>query len=110
MFVFSKQNNINFIRLLDSAALSMPIGLCLVRIGNFLNGELYGRATDGSWGFIFPTDPFGLTRHPSQLYESFGEGPLLFILLLIVNKYTKKRGCYKNLFFSTFKEIKIFNF
>ena len=92
MFIFSKQNRINFIRLLDSAALSMPIGLCLVRIGNFLNGELYGRATDGSWGFIFPTDPFGLTRHPSQLYESFGEGPLLFILLMIVNRYTKKRG------------------
>ena len=46
MFVFSKQNNINFMRLLDSAALSMPIGLCLVRIGNFLNGELYGRATE----------------------------------------------------------------
>ena len=49
----------------------MPIGLGMVRIGNFLNGELYGRPTDGTWGFIFPTDPYGYTRHPSQLYEAF---------------------------------------
>ena len=108
MFIFSKQNRINFIRLLDSAALSMPIGLCLVRIGNFLNGELYGRVTDGSWGFIFPTDPFGLTRHPSQLYESFGEGPLLFILLMIVNKYTKKRGLVAGSFLFFYGSIRFF--
>ena len=75
--VFAKKNNLSFFRLMDGVALSMPIGLGLVRIGNFLNGELYGRETNGEWGFIFPTDPYGLLRHPSQLYESLGEGVLL---------------------------------
>ena len=74
-------NNISFLKLCDALTLSMPIGLGLVRIGNFLNGELYGRETDGSWGFIFPTDYLGLARHPSQLYEAFGEGLILFFLL-----------------------------
>ena len=55
---------------MDGVALAMPIGLGIVRIGNFLNGELYGKPTNGDWGFIFPTDPFGILRHPSQLYES----------------------------------------
>ena len=82
LLVFCKRKNIELLKLLDGVALAMPIGLGLVRIGNFLNGELYGKVTNGDWGFIFPTDPFGLTRHPSQLYESFGEGVLLFFCLL----------------------------
>ena len=98
LFVFSKRKNIEFLRLIDRVALSMPIGLGLVRIGNFLNGELYGRPTDSEWGFIFPTDPFGLLRHPSQLYESFGEGILLFVILVIVNKLTKINGVISSCF------------
>ena len=90
--IFCKKNNISFLRLMDAGALAMPIGLGLVRIGNFLNGELYGKPTNGDWGFIFPTDPFGFLRHPSQLYESFGEGLLLFILLFQINKFTKIHG------------------
>ena len=77
---------------MDGVALSMPIGLGLVRIGNFLNGELYGRETNGEWGFIFPTDPYGLLRHPSQLYESLGEGIILFGLLVYVNKISTSHG------------------
>jgi phosphatidylglycerol:prolipoprotein diacylglycerol transferase len=90
--VFCKKNEISFFRLMDAVALAMPIGLGLVRIGNFLNGELYGRQTNGDWGFIFPTDPYGFLRHPSQLYESFGEGLLLFILLFLINKSSKTHG------------------
>ena len=92
LFVFAKKNNLEFLRLMDAVALSMPIGLGLVRIGNFLNGELYGKPTNGEWGFIFPTDSFGFLRHPSQLYESFGEGLVLFVLLFIINKYFKSHG------------------
>ena len=88
-FIFSKKNNLDFFRLMDGVALSMPIGLGLVRIGNFLNGELYGKETNGDWGFIFPTDPYGLLRHPSQLYESLGEGIILFGLLVFVNRISK---------------------
>ena len=90
--IFSKKLQLDFFRLTDGITLAMPIGLGLVRIGNFLNGELYGRATSGEWGFIFPTDPFGLPRHPSQLYESFFEGIILFVVLTIINKKTSRRG------------------
>jgi phosphatidylglycerol:prolipoprotein diacylglycerol transferase len=91
-YIFSKQNNISFLKLCDALTLSMPIGLGLVRVGNFLNGELYGRETDGSWGFIFPTDYLGLARHPSQLYEAFGEGLILFFLLRFIYSNNNKKG------------------
>lgn len=98
LLVFCKRKEIEFLRLMDGVALSMPIGLGLVRIGNFLNGELYGRATNGEWGFIFPTDPFGLLRHPSQLYESFGEGIALFVILLVISKLAKLKGIVSSCF------------
>ena len=98
LLLFCKRKKIEFLRLMDGVALSMPIGLGLVRIGNFLNGELYGRATNGEWGFIFPTDPFGLLRHPSQLYESFGEGLVLFVILLVISKFTKIKGIVSSCF------------
>ena len=92
LIVFCKRNEIDFFWLMDAIAMAMPIGLGLVRIGNFLNGELYGRATNQAWGFIFPTDPYGFARHPSQLYESFGEGIILFLMLYIVSKLTSVKG------------------
>ena len=98
LLIFCKRKEVEFLRLMDSVALSMPIGLGLVRIGNFLNGELYGKATNGEWGFIFPTDPFGLLRHPSQLYESFGEGLLLFLVLLLISRLSKVRGVVSSSF------------
>ena len=98
LLLFCKRKKIEFLRLMDGVALSMPIGLGLVRIGNFLNGELYGKATNGEWGFIFPTDSFGLLRHPSQLYESFGEGLVLFVILLIISKFTKIKGMVSSCF------------
>lgn len=91
-YVFSRKNNVDFLKLCDALTLSMPIGLGLVRLGNFLNGELYGRPTDGSWGFIFPTDYLGIARHPSQLYESFGEGLLLFIILKFIYSRNSEKG------------------
>lgn len=51
------------------------------RLGNFLNGELWGRMTDSKIGMIFPGDPLRLIRHPSQLYEMIGEGLFLFLIL-----------------------------
>ena len=106
--IFAKKNNISFLRLLDGAALAMPIGLGLVRIGNFLNGELYGKETNGDWGFIFPTDPFGLTRHPSQLYESLGEGLILFILLYWISKISKIHGVISSSFLIFYGLIRFF--
>jgi phosphatidylglycerol---prolipoprotein diacylglyceryl transferase len=70
----------NFWEIADLACVAVPIGLGLGRIGNFINGELYGRQTSLPWGMVFPdggTEP----RHPSQLYEAFLEGLLLFVIL-----------------------------
>ena len=98
LIIFCKKNKIEFLKLADAVCLAMPIGLGLVRIGNFLNGELYGKATNGEWGFIFPTDPFGFLRHPSQIYESFGEGLLLFLILFVISKHTNSKGVISSSF------------
>ena len=66
---------------LDFVAPIVPLGLGFGRIGNFIGQELWGRATDLPWGMVFPRDPLALARHPSQLYQAFLEGMLLFAIL-----------------------------
>jgi phosphatidylglycerol:prolipoprotein diacylglycerol transferase len=106
LIVFCRRKNIEFLRLMDGVALSMPIGLGLVRIGNFLNGELFGKPTNAEWGFIFPTDPFGILRHPSQLYESLGEGLLLFLILLLISQKTNIKGIVSSSFLIFYGSIR----
>ena len=65
----------------DFVAPLAPIGLGLGRLANFINAELYGRETDVAWAMVFPSDPYGLTRHPSQLYQFGLEGVLLFVVV-----------------------------
>lgn len=74
----------SYMRIADFAAIGAPIGLGLVRITNFMNQELYGRPTDVAWGVIFPKAPDSLPRHPSQLYEAFLEGLILWLILRIL--------------------------
>jgi phosphatidylglycerol:prolipoprotein diacylglycerol transferase len=78
--LFSWKNKKSFWRIADLIIVTAPIGLGLGRIGNFINGELYGRVTQIPWGMIFPKGG-PLPRHPSQLYESALEGGLLFLIL-----------------------------
>ena len=85
----SKKWKMGFFWLMDRIAPYVPPGLGFVRLGNFLNSELLGRPTEVSWGVIFPSDPLGLVRHPSQLYQAFGEGVILFIYMLIIAKRPK---------------------
>ena len=85
---FSKKHKINKYIFLDLISVSAPIGLFFGRIANFINGELIGKATNGSWGVIYPQID-SIPRHPSQLYESFLEGIVLFIILNI-NLFKKK--------------------
>ena len=85
----SKKWKKGFFWLMDRVAPYVPPGLGFVRLGNFLNSELLGRPTEVSWGVIFPSDPLGLVRHPSQLYQAFGEGVILFIYMLIIAKRPK---------------------
>jgi phosphatidylglycerol:prolipoprotein diacylglycerol transferase len=70
----------------DLGAIATPIGLFLGRMANFINGELWGRASDVPWAMVFPGDPAQLARHPSQLYQGFLEGLCLFALLWYMRK------------------------
>ena len=79
--LYAKKIGCTFFQLLDFVAPLVPIGLGLGRIGNFIGGELWGRATSVPWGMVFPSDPEQLVRHPSQLYQCALEGVLLFIIL-----------------------------
>ena len=76
----------------------IPFGLGLGRIGNFINLELWGRETDVPWAMIFPNDPLLLPRHPSQLYEAFLEGIVLFAILNIFIKKPRPMGSVAGLF------------
>jgi phosphatidylglycerol:prolipoprotein diacylglycerol transferase len=78
--LFSRKFRIDFWKTADLVIVTAPIGLGLGRLGNFINGELYGRVTDVPWAMVFPGGG-PLPRHPSQLYEFFLEGVVLFTLL-----------------------------
>lgn len=79
-------------RLLDLGAVTAPVGLGLGRLANFINGELYGRASGVSWAIIFPNDPDQVPRHPSQLYEAALEGVILFFAVYFATHYFKALG------------------
>ena len=88
MVIFNKKYQFTFFQTTDFIAPLIPLGLGFGRIGNYINGELWGRVTDSSWGILAP-DQSGLweKRFPTQLYEAFLEGFVLFcILWLFSNK------------------------
>jgi phosphatidylglycerol:prolipoprotein diacylglycerol transferase len=91
--IFCKRYGYNFYTLADPAMPIVAIGVGIVRIANFINGELYGKVTDVRWAVIFQnTDPEALPRHPSQLYESFLEGFLMAVILQFLLFKVKMRG------------------
>ena len=87
-YLFSRKHKINKYIFLDLISISAPIGIFFGRLANFINGELIGKATNGDWGVIFPQID-NILRHPSQLYESFLEGIILFVILNLI--FFKKR-------------------
>ncbi len=103
----AKKNKLRFLDMTDIISLYAPIGLFFGRIGNFINSELYGIQTSGSWGVIFTTID-NYPRHPTMLYEAFLEGFVLFaILTFIKNKNVKSgiiSGCFL-LFYGIFRFI-----
>ncbi len=87
---FAKIKKIPLLRIADVIAVAAPIGLFFGRIANFLNAELYGRITDVPWAVRFPSPyelgGYTLPRHPSQIYEAFSEGAVLFVILYFLSK------------------------
>ncbi len=94
--VFAHRHQIPFWQLGDTLALAGSPGLFFGRLGNFINGELYGRPTHVPWAMIFPTDPLQLPRHPSQLYEAIGEGLIVFAFLLLLQRRSLRKGWYRS--------------
>ncbi len=107
MALFARRRGRRFFEIADFTAPLIPIGLGAGRLGNFINGELWGRVTDVPWAMVFP-DPRagGLPRHPSQLYEMLLEGLLLFVVLWVYARKPRPTMAVSALFllgYSTFR-------
>ena len=86
IWLFSRKVNLHLFELADFLTAAIPLGYFFGRIGNFINGELYGRPTEASIGMYFPNAGDQALRHPSQLYEAFFEGIVLYYVINIFNK------------------------
>ena len=110
MYLFARKNKINFFYLSDLVSIVAPIGLFFGRIANFINNELYGRVTDFPFAMIYPEIDLQ-PRHPSQLYESFFEGVVLFVILFTFFNKTKLEpniGKISGLFLILYSVFRIF--
>lgn len=91
-YLFCKKNKLNFFKFSDFIIPAVPLGYTFGRLGNFINGELYGRVTESWFGMYFPMAGDDTLRHPSQLYEAFFEGIILFIILWSIRKSEFAKG------------------
>lgn len=110
-FLFARKYKIDALSMGDLFACAAPIGLFFGRIANFINAELYGRPWDGAWAMVFPTDPLGLARHPSQLYEAALEGIVLFVIIRVATHYfglLKRPGATIGLFLAGYAASRVF--
>ena len=98
-YLFSRKHKINSYIFLDLISLVAPIGIFLGRVANFINSELYGKETDIFWSVKF-LNIDNISRHPTQIYEAFFEGVVLFVLLnyIFIKKMDKKSGVISSLF------------
>jgi phosphatidylglycerol:prolipoprotein diacylglycerol transferase len=106
--IFCRKYKINFWQFGDFLVPSIPMGYSFGRIGNFINGELYGRITDAPWGMYFPLDMSNKLRHPSQLYEAFLEGVLLFVILWSLRKKRLFDGMFLALYLIGYGSVRFF--
>ncbi|MBB3225439.1 phosphatidylglycerol:prolipoprotein diacylglycerol transferase [Luteibacter sp. Sphag1AF] len=95
---WSRRHRVHFMDAVDFVAPVVPIGLGLGRLGNFINGELWGKPTDLAIGMIFPHAPDAMPRHPSQLYEFALEGVVMFTVLWLYSAKPRHRYAVSGLF------------
>lgn len=93
--LFARAHRVHFWQVADTLALAGTPGLFFGRLGNFINGELYGRPSSVPWAMVFPADARQLPRHPSQLYEAVAEGLVLFLLLRALERRAVAGGWYR---------------
>ena len=98
--LYARQRGRPFLEVMDLIAPCVPLGLASGRVGNFINGELWGRAADPSlpWAMVFPQSGTDFARHPSQLYQVALEGALLFVLLWLYARKPRPLGAVSGAF------------
>ncbi|MFN8671841.1 MAG: prolipoprotein diacylglyceryl transferase [Candidatus Sericytochromatia bacterium] len=108
--LYARKKKAKFSDLGDMVALGGALGLGFGRIGNFINGELYGRpvSPDFPLAFIFPADPLKLPRHPSQIYESLTEGFIMFAVLYFLSRKNVKSGTLSGTFLMLYGTFRFF--
>lgn len=108
IWIFTRKCGFNFWNTVDLFAPAVPLGYTFGRIGNFINGELYGRVTSASIGMYFPHASGKNLRHPSQLYEAFFEGIILFIVLWNLRKMEKPKGAMLSFYIIGYGLVRFF--
>jgi phosphatidylglycerol:prolipoprotein diacylglycerol transferase len=107
-YVFTRKHKLDFWEMSDILMPGLPLGYTFGRIGNFINGELYGRVTDSSVGMYFPYAPGNELRHPSQLYEAFFEGIVLFLFMWFIRKKITLKGAMLPVYMIGYGVIRFF--
>ena len=97
MVFAARRHRVDYLRLMDFVAPLCPLGIAAGRMGNFINGELWGRVTDVPWGMVF-RGAGDLPRHPSQLYQFALEGVALFVILWLYSAKPRPRGAVSAVF------------
>jgi len=108
LILFCRHRRINFWHFGDLFCPAIPLGYTFGRIGNFINGELWGRVTTEPWGMYFPLDSTHRLRHPSQLYEALFEGLVLFLLLWLIRKKSRVDGFLIGLYICGYGFVRFF--
>lgn len=103
---FAKRRGIPYLRLMDFVSPLIPLGLAAGRMGNFINGELWGRPTLGPWAMVFPQAADGLGRHASQLYQFALEGLLLFVIVWWFSSKPRAPGAVAGVFLAGYAAMR----
>lgn len=103
-----RKSKLNFWQMTDLFAPVIPLGYTFGRLGNFINGELYGRVTSKPFGMYFPLAPGSGLRHPSQLYEAFFEGIFLFVVLWGMRNLKWAKGAMLGLYLIGYGVVRFF--
>ena len=106
--IWCKKSKASLLEAVDLFVPAAPLGYTFGRMGNFINGELYGRVTDAPLGMVFPAAPDPRLRHPSQLYEAFFEGLVLFCLLWPLRRRPLPRGAMLGIYLIGYGTVRFF--